>query len=240
VTSHYYVTGTSRGLGRALVEALLESGDARVTGLGRSAGPLQENYRQVGLDLSELAAVAAFRFPPHAAPDRVVLVNNAAVFTPTYLSEETPESIRQSYAINIVAPVLLMRAFLAAYQDSGAELIVCNLSSGSARNPAPGASLYSGTKAALEITSRVLAQEAEATGIRLTVLCVNPGSVDTAMQETLRSADETKFPYATLMRQRKAEGGLQSPGDVARRLVRLLNEPSLAPDGAFDLSDMPD
>ena len=239
MTDYYYVTGTSRGLGRAIVEALLESQDARVIGLGRSDGPALENYTQVNLDLSDLDAVAAYRFPPYADAGRIVLVNNAAVFTPTYLADETPESIRLSYAVNIVAPVLLMRAFVEAYEGSNAELVVCNLSSGSARNPAPGASLYSGTKAALEITSRVLAQEAQATGGRLTVLSVNPGSVDTAMQETLRAADETKFPYALMMRQRRRDGSLQSPASVAVRLVRLLKDPSLAPDVAFALADVP-
>jgi benzil reductase ((S)-benzoin forming) len=238
MTDCYFITGTSRGLGRALVETLLESGDTRVAGLGRSAGPALEGYTHVDLDLTDLDAVASYVFPTLTDVSRVVLVNNAAVFTPAYLADETAESIRVSYAVNVVAPVLLTRAFLEAYKDSGPALVVCNLSSGSARNPAPGAALYSGTKAALEITSRVLAQEAEAMGARLTVLCVNPGSVDTAMQETLRAADETKFPYASMMRERQATGGLQSPADVARRLLRVIREPSLAPGVVFTLADV--
>src|SRR5262245_27832033 len=142
MTDQYYVTGTRRGIGRAMVEVLDRDASARIAGLGRNAGPSIDNYTHIGLDLSDLNAVGAYQFPPFAGEERIVLVNNAAVFTPTYLADETPESIRQSYAVNVVAPVLLMRALLAAYQGSGAELVVCNLSSGSARNPAPGAALY--------------------------------------------------------------------------------------------------
>lgn len=240
MTDYYYVTGTSRGICRALVDALLESPEACVVGLGRSAGPSLERYTQVALDLSDLDAVGRYSFPAHDDAQRIVLVNNAAVFTPTYLVDETPQSVRLSYAVNIVAPLLLMRAFVVAYRDTGAELVVCNLSSGSARNPAPGAALYSGTKAAVEITSRVLAQEAKATGLRLTVLCVNPGSVDTAMQETLRAADDSRFPYALMMRQRQQDGLLQSPANVAARLVRLLRDTSLAPDVVFSLAEVAD
>jgi len=59
------------------------------------------------------------------------------------------------------------------------------------------------------------------------------------MQETLRSADEAKFPYAVTMRQTKADGRLQSTADVAARLTRVLRDPSLAPDVAFALADVP-
>lgn len=238
MTSHYYITGTSRGLGRALVETLVRDEDASVTSIGRSAGPDVAGYEHVELDLINLDAVAAFRFPNHGAPDRVILVNNAAVLNARYLHEETAESIQTSYAVNIVAPVLLTNAFLAAYRDAGVEMVVCNVSSRSSQVVLPGATLYSGTKAAMDITSRTLAAEAKASGVPLTVLCVNPGSIDTAMQETLRSADETRFPFAITMRKTKAEGRLQTPQSVAERLVRVLKDPALAPDVVFTLADV--
>src|SRR2546423_14157967 len=63
MTEYSYVTSTSRGIGRAPVEMLAEGQGVRVTGLGRNAGPMLHNCLQVRLDLGDLDAVAAYRFP---------------------------------------------------------------------------------------------------------------------------------------------------------------------------------
>ena len=75
---YYYITGTSRGLGRALCDELLEDPDTIVMGLGRSEGPPHERYRHVALDLTDVSAAGAFRFEDLPDARHIVLVNNAA------------------------------------------------------------------------------------------------------------------------------------------------------------------
>ena len=239
MTNYYYITGPGRGLGRALAQRLLAEPSTGVIGVGRSEGPVHAGYEQVKLDLADLGAVSEFRFPARADAERIVLVNNAAVLKPTFLGKYDARSIVQSYAVNIIAPVLLINAFIAAYGEIPAPLLICNVTSPAGSTPIAGAALYSATKAALNMTSRVLALETEAAGRHIDVLCVSPGSIDTDMQATLRNASPADFPGASRFRRTQEQGLLASPEEVAERLVQVLLNPRLAPETVFDLKDLP-
>jgi benzil reductase ((S)-benzoin forming) len=227
MTSYYYITGTSRGIGLALAQELLSDESAHVIGIGRTPGPSHRNYRHVALDLEGLDAVASFVFPEHADADRIVLVNNAGTLTPRRLGSEDAASIIRTYAINAIAPVMLMNAFIAAYREQSCRRVICNLTSVAATRAVHGAALYCGSKAALDMTSRVVALELGTDNEGLRVFTVDPGSVDTGMQETLRNADEQDFPGAPRNRQFKEDGLLGDPQVIAQRLAQLLRQPGL-------------
>ena len=235
--SYYYITGTSRGIGRALTEELLGDEDALIFGIGRSPGPKHANYQHVSLDLSALDVVSSFTFVPLEDAQRVVLVNNAGTLLPKFLGNETSEAIINAYALNAVAPVLLMNAFIATYRTLAIQRTICNLSSIAASTPIAGAALYCGTKAALEMTSRVAALELEANFGGVQVLSVDPGAVDTDMQATLRGSRDEDFPGAERNRRVHAEGRLGSPQLVAKKLAELLRNPSLAGADSVRLGD---
>lgn len=227
MTSYYYVTGTSRGIGRALADALLRDDDARVIGIGRTAGPSHRNYQHISMDLADLEVVAGFRFPTHADAERLVLVNNAGTLAPKSLGDEDAAGIIRTYAINAVAPVLLMNAFIAAYRQRTCPRSICNLSSVAASTAIHGAALYCGTKAALEMTSGVAATELAGNDAGFRVFSLDPGSVDTGMQATLRDASEQDFPGGARNRRFKEEGLLAAPRAIAGQLAHLLRNPEL-------------
>lgn len=223
--SYYYITGTSRGIGRALAVELLGDEDARVYGIGRSQGPSHPNCEHIQLNLSDLRAVQRFDFPQHEDASRLVLVNNAGTLAPKFLGKENAESIIESYAINVVAPVILMNNFIAAYQERAVQRVICNLSSVAASTAIRGGALYCGAKAALEMTSRVGAVEQESLGGSFRIISVDPGAVDTDMQATLRDARDEDFPGAARNRQSYKDGLLGIPEVVAKQLAQLLRNP---------------
>ena len=55
-----------------------------------------------------------------------------------------------------------MNAFVAAYSSTPADLVICNITSNAAHEPIESAALYGGPKAALELVTRTIAQEAVA------------------------------------------------------------------------------
>jgi benzil reductase ((S)-benzoin forming) len=238
---YYYVTGTSRGLGAALTEELLQDAGTTVIGVGRSAGPTtHERYRHLALDLTDLDAVSAFRFEAHADAERIVLVNNAASLFLKRVGDIEPAAIVDNFNINIVAPTLLMNAFVAAYRDAPVELVICNLTSIASTEAIDAAALYGGPKAALELVTRTVAEEARLTNRpHLHAFCIDPGSMDTDMQTYLRSFDPSEWGRAEFVRQRYEQGLVLSPATVASAIMRVLREPKLAPGAVFAWMEIP-
>jgi len=190
---YYYITGTSRGIGRALADCLLQRPDSAVIGLGRTSTIISPYYRHVLLDLSDLHAVYQFGFPPNRGAHRLVLVNNAAAFTPKRLGRVDPQTIVYDYHVNLVAPTLLMNSFIQAYSAHTADKQIVNVASLAGSVLFDGLPVYSASKAGINMLSRVtdLEQKLGAGGIR--VLAVDPGGVDTDMQASARGADAHDF-----------------------------------------------
>ncbi len=79
--SHFFITGSSRGIGRALVERALAQPDAQVYGFARSVTDVQhERYHHTTIDLSDtnhLLTKLDELLPTLEAAERIVLINNA-------------------------------------------------------------------------------------------------------------------------------------------------------------------
>jgi benzil reductase ((S)-benzoin forming) len=238
---YYYITGTSRGLGRALAGQLLEDPDTTVIGLARGEGPSHPRYSHVVFDLTDVSAVGAFRFDDLTDARRIVLVNNAASLVLKRIGEADSQAIVDNFNINVVSPTILMNAFVSAYRSTPAELVICNITSNAARAPIDGAALYGGPKAAMEIVTRIVERDSGVMDVqRLKAFCIDPGSMDTGMQAYLRSFDVTEWERSDLVRQRYEEGLIQSPADVAAVISRVLREPALAPSPVFFWKEVPE
>jgi len=219
----YYVTGSSRGIGRALVERLLEDAGNAVVGLARGEGPQHPRYRHHRIDLSDLAQVKAFDFAPHPDARRIVLVNNAGVIAIAPVGKLPPAAIVQGYTVNLVAPALLSNRFVAAYREAGAEKIIVNIASGAGRNPTDGASIMGASKAGLDMLSRTIAAEQKFDGRGgFRVVAVSPGVVDTDMATVIINSSPEDSSRVATFRSMRQEGKLASPREVAVGLCRML------------------
>jgi NAD(P)-dependent dehydrogenase (short-subunit alcohol dehydrogenase family) len=171
------VTGSARGIGRAIAEALAEDGH-EVVGLDlldQEIGPLTEVVHADLADPSVPARVVA----EHGPFD--VLVNNAALFLHQPLPEVTLDDFDRQVAVNFRATFLLCQASAPLMADRGWGRIV-NISSIGARTGGVSQSaVYNATKAAIISLTKNFARNYGPAGV--TANAVAPGGVDTYMTQ---------------------------------------------------------
>ncbi len=240
------VTGASRGLGAAFAAQLL-SPQRRLVCIARAASPqLEAQARAAGApleyvrhDLSDVAGTESLardlfaRLADEARASaasaqgawrRIVLINNAGVIEPIAPIEQLDAArIRFAMDVNLLAPMVLTSRFLEATRSLQIERRVLNISSGAGRRPTEGWSVYTTSKAALDMYTRCVKAEQAMQPHPARVVSLAPGVVDTTMQATVRSADPTTSPTVARLRAVKEAGGLATPEDTARRILAYLD-----------------
>ena len=230
------ITGHSHGLGAALAAAWLQHG-ARVLGLARRNNPeLAAAYpgqlHETAIDLADPQAVLdysrsdAFRHTCQTA-ETLWLFNNAGTVAPSApLGTQPDDAITHAVNLNITTPLILANAVLAHARDRDNVRIV-HISSGAARKPYPGWSIYGASKAALDRH----AADAAAEGVRITSLA--PGVVDTAMQAGMRA--DPAFPLRAQFAALHADGKLQSASDTAAQILAYCQSDAFAREPVTDI-----
>jgi benzil reductase ((S)-benzoin forming) len=157
----------------------------------------------------------------------LALVNNAAdVALLGQVDQLEPSGMLQAYAVNTVAPVLLMGWVLRTALP-GIPIRIVNVSSGAGVEPFPGLGAYGNTKAALRLAGMVLAAELDlraATGAPrdATVWSYEPGVVDTPMQDAVRTATAETVPIVQVFKDLSAQGQLRLADLPATEIVSYL------------------
>ncbi len=226
--SVFFITGSSKGIGKALAEAILaENGKNYVVGISRSNSIKHERFDFVEADLSRDAEEVAIQiFKQYQPSEKAVLVNNAGTLGHTaYIGELDNKKIQQAFQLNITAPAVLMNEFIRAYDHGKVEPLILNISSGAGKYAVDGWSGYCASKSALDMLSHAAALEAGKKGSSLKVFSISPGVVDTEMQSEIRSTDQKDFSRVQYFQQLKKEGGLASPEAVAGQILKLINNP---------------
>ena len=193
------VTGASRGIGAATARALAKAG-ARVALMARTKPELDALAAELGgiavqCDLRDAGSLRAgaelARSSLGGAPD--ILVNNAGIFRTGPAGELPAGMIEESIALNLVAPMLIVEAFLPGMRERGSGHVV-TVGSVADRKIFPGNSVYSASKFGLRAMHEVMRTELKGTGVRATL--VSPGSTDTSLWE---NAGEGDFPPRSAM-----------------------------------------
>lgn len=198
----WFITGGSRGLGRAFAEAALERGD-RVVAAARDVEPLAElESRHPGallrlpLDVSDRAAVREAVDRAAAAFGRLdIVVNNAGGLLFGMLEEATEEQIRAHFDVNLFGAIWVAQAALPHLRAQGSGHILQVASMGSGGGFA-SVGLYAAGKSALDSVSQALAMEVEQFGVKVTVLQM--GGYDTGLFTLGTTATEPHPAYARL------------------------------------------
>ena len=217
---HAVITGTSRGLGHALLAGLVDDAETRALALSREFTDEQRAHPRIitrACDLAEpdtlpsVGEIAAFL----DGATEAVLLHNAAVIEPIGAVGTLPAArVTRAVAVNLTAPMLLTGAVLAARPEP-LRLRIIFVSSGAAHHVVSGWSVYSATKrAAEEFFAHVSAEWRDDS--RVSAVCVDPGVIDTGMQETIRGTD---FVERQRFIDRHARGELRPPSVVAARIL---------------------
>ncbi|MEU1591057.1 oxidoreductase [Micromonospora sp. NPDC005710] len=225
----WLITGCSRGLGRALAEAVLADGDNLVA-TARNPGQLDDlvdghgdRVRAVALDVTDpTAAGTAVRTAVETFGRLDILVNNAGYADVAAIEDTSEDDFRAQVEANFYGVVNLSRAALPVMRDQGGGHIV-QISSVGSRVASTGLGAYQSAKWAVSGFSGVLAKEVEAFGIRVTT--VEPGGLRTDWAGSSMSAPPISEPYRPVIdpavqRLRQASGA--QPGDPVRAAQAII------------------
>ncbi|WP_058044726.1 SDR family oxidoreductase [Streptomyces roseifaciens] len=176
------VTGANRGIGRALVTALLARGAARVHAAARNPATLEpvvalapDQVIPLGLDLTVPATVEA---AAEAASDVTLLVNNAGTHGVGHLLDMDLDVVEDVMRTNFLGTLRVLRAFVPVLERNGGGA-VANVISIGAFGGTPSLGGYPASKAALLLMTQAVRADLAPRGI--TVHGVFPGPVDTDM-----------------------------------------------------------
>ena len=216
-----FVTGASRGIGRAIGLALAEAGadvalaardEARLTELAAEIAALGRRAQVVALDVSRLQAIGpAIDAAAEALGGLDLLVNNAGVTSRNGFEIQDLADFDRMFDTNVGAVLFACEAARRHLAAAGGGVIV-NI--GSIAGP-KGAGLYGASKAAVHALTRGLSRDYANDGIRCVALA--PGQVHTDMTARVRS---NPGELNTLLHH-TAQGRVADPEEIAAAVVYL-------------------
>ncbi len=184
------VTGASRGIGLEVARVLAAEG-MRVAMLARSEGALRAAAAKIGeraiavpCDVGNADAVEqaarTVRGAFAGSPD--VIVNCAGVFQLAPVEQTSADAFRRALDVNLVAPFLIVRAFLADMRARASGHIV-TIGSIADRAVFPENAAYAASKFGARAMHETLRMELRGSGVRASL--VSPGPVDTALWDEI-------------------------------------------------------
>jgi NAD(P)-dependent dehydrogenase (short-subunit alcohol dehydrogenase family) len=226
----WFITGASRGLGRALAEVVLEDGDRTVLAV-RDPSSVRDliavnrgRAEALRLDVANVASIRdAVAHSESSFGPVDILMNNAGYLVVGAVEEVEPEQYRPLFETNFFGAVEVMREFIPRMRSRRSGHILAMSAMGGLISSA-GLSYYCATKAALESICEGLAQELLPFGVRVSI--IEPGNFRTAVLDRRIVAPENKAYEETAgkLRQRFAETAGKQPGDpilAARACVAI-------------------
>jgi len=231
----WFITGISRGLGKALAQAALARGDT-VVGTVREGAPDLDagsgTLHVLPVDLTDTAAIAPAVQAAFDKAGRIdVLVNNAGYGLLGALEEATDAEFQRLFAVNVFAPFAVIRAALPALRRQGSGHIL-NITSIAGRAPAGSSGLYSATKSALEGLTQSLVQEIAPFGLKATAIAPGAFRTDFLSDHSIRRSQGGGAHYAdsvgTGIARLDAMAGRQigDPDKAAAAILALVDAPN--------------
>jgi NAD(P)-dependent dehydrogenase (short-subunit alcohol dehydrogenase family) len=225
----WLITGSSRGLGRALSEAVLSAGHLLVATarnpdqLADLAKRYANGVRLAGLDVSDPdAASAAVNLAVDSFGGLDVLVNVAGYGNVNSIEDTDLKDFRAQIETNLFGTIIMTKAAIPIMREQRRGHII-QFSSVGGRVGAPGRAPYSAAKWGVEGFSEVLAKEMALIGVKVTI--VEPGGFRTDFAGSSTVLQEGRSEYdavvgAAARMQREYNG--RQPGDPARAAQAIL------------------
>jgi benzil reductase ((S)-benzoin forming) len=243
----YILTGSTRGLGLALAQALLQPHHALLC-IARSESLELKHAAQTAacelthwtLDLAQCPASAQSLqqwLQQHATQAASVSFIHNAGMIPTVapLAQLQGAEIAQALRVNLEAPLQLSAAYLAATAAWTVPRKLLFISSGLGRRPMASQTIYCASKAGLDHAARCIALEQAHAPYGARVCSLAPGVIATDMQAQLRSARAQDFPDLARFEQLQSQGLLDSPAAAAAKVLAYLARPDFGHEPVADV-----
>jgi 3-oxoacyl-[acyl-carrier protein] reductase len=223
------VTGSGRGIGRAIAIKLAMAGGKVVVNVRKHVDEGMETLKEINsvsegiLSIADVSTdegrkqIFSETIEHFGTPD--ILVNNAGIGILEPFGSIQSKSMDTMFNTNLYSPIWLSREFM----DNSRGGIIINMASLAGISPFAGLSIYGMTKAALIALTKYLALELAPSGIR--VNAVAPGVVKTRMGDSLlkmMDMDENNFSEKFTL-----TGKLIEPDEVAETVLFLIRNESI-------------
>ena len=248
---YFIITGTSRGLGKALTEQLLQEGNTLFCISRKQSSELKNlasdkgvNLYYFSCDLQKLDDVEKvmgkiFTTIDFSNAEGIYLINNAGVIEPIIpAGKATAPEVATNIQVNLVAPMVLSTHFINYTSQYKTEKVIVNVSSGAANRPIYGWSAYCSSKAGLDMFTKAVGVEQQDEKNPVTVISFSPGVMDTDMQERIRQSDKEDFADVNQFIEYNDNGMLRSPDLVASKLLDLLFHQEIENGTVYDIKQL--
>jgi 3-oxoacyl-[acyl-carrier protein] reductase len=223
------VTGASKGIGAAIAKTLASEGASVVVNYASSKAAAEKVVNDIQKAGGKAVAIHADLSKPEDAKKLAeetqkqfgkvdILVNNAGVyeFRPLELIDET--HVKKIFDLNVTGLLFTTQEFVKLIPAEGGSII--NISSVVAKTPPSGSAVYSATKGAVDVISRVLAQELGPKKIRVNSLSpgftITEGVQASGFQDDLTPSSIARTPL----------GRVGQPDDIAKVALFLASNDS--------------
>jgi 3-oxoacyl-[acyl-carrier protein] reductase len=224
------VTGASKGIGAAIAKQLAAEGASVVVNYSSSKAGAAKVVAEISdaggkavavqADMTNKADIERLFAETRNVFGRLdILVNNAGIYGFAPLETVTEELFHKQFNLNVLGPILASQAAARLFDAAGGSII--NISSVVSTLGFPNASVYSGTKGAVDAITRSLAKELGPRGIR--VNAINPGMVET---EGTQAAGIAASEMRKQIEAQTPLGRIGQPQDIAGLAVFLASSDS--------------
>jgi 3-oxoacyl-[acyl-carrier protein] reductase len=224
------VTGASKGIGAGIAIHLAAEGASVVVNYSTSKAGADRVVDEITKDGGKAIAVQGdvskqpditrlFAETKKAFGRLDVLVNNAGIYAFAPLESVTEELFHSQFNLNVLGLLLTTKEALKFFGPEGGSVI--NISSAVTAITPPNSSVYTATKGAVDVLTRVLAKELGARKIR--VNAINPGMIET---EGVHSAGFINSDLQKGLEAQTPLGRIGQPDDIAPTAVYLASSDS--------------
>ena len=216
----FIISGTSRGLGKAVVDVLLKNRPYFILSLSRRINKeqqkhLSKNFYFLEVDLSSNKIKEKITFLKNIIKNEdIYFLNNASIINPIKkIDKINDEEIDRTISVNIKSTITITKYLLENFNKN--NLTFVNISSGASKKAISNWSLYCSSKAYIKMFFNVAKMEY----LQHNFFNIDPGVMDTNMQESIRNSD---FPDISDFKDLHKYGKLKSPIYVAKEILNSI------------------
>lgn len=218
------VTGASRGIGKAMAEAFINSGASVINISRTNKWKESPNYTFIKQDVNNIRAISSFIDNLKKEKKRIdIWINNAGVYPQAKLLDVSEKEWDDTFNTNIKSLFFISKS-AAQHMKENKGGIILNATSFAAIMPSINSGIYAATKAAVLSLTKSMAAEWAKYGIRVNSYC--PGVINTDMTSELINKKGDKLSESISLSR------FGAPSEVAKVILFLCSEDSSYINGA--------